>query len=160
MKMAKRQRENPLKRSLVSIKEPLQGFFQDQPEVVLAYLFGSVLNRPKASFHDIDIAIFVIPNCMEGLDRAMPYGYRASVSTKLAHILKYDPVDVVILNEAPPLLLRQVISTGKLIFCRSEADRSHFEVAALKRHADTAHIRKIKRFYMNQRIERGLAAYA
>jgi len=160
MKMVSRQnKKNSSKRYLESIEKTLQAFFSEGPEVVLAYLFGSCLNRIPAPFHDIDIAVFVIPDRLRALDRALPYGYRAGLSAKLAKILKYDPVDVVLLNHAPPLLLRQVIATGKLVFCRSEADRIGFEVASLKRHADTAHIRRIKRFYMNQRIEKGLAAY-
>ena len=158
-KMVSRQnKKNSSKRYLESIEETLQVFFSEVPEVVLAYLFGSSLNR-TAGFHDIDIAVFVIPDRLRALDQALPYGYRADLSAKLANILRYDPVDVVLLNHCPPLLLRQVIGTGKLVFCRSEADRIHFEVASLKRHADTGHIRKIKRFYMNQRIEKGLAAY-
>jgi predicted nucleotidyltransferase len=158
--VAKRQRRNPSIRSLASIEETLEAFFSEESEVVLAYLFGSFLGRRKGAFHDIDIAVFVAPNEMEALDRGMRYGYRASLSAKLSHILRYDPIDLVILNNAPPLLLRQVIGKGKLIFSRSEADQSHFEVASLKRYADTAHIRQIKRFYMNQRIEKGLTAYA
>jgi len=160
MKMVSRQnKKNSSKRYLESIEETLQAFFSEGPEVVLAYLFGSCLNRIGPPFHDIDIAVFVIPDRLRALDQALPYGYRADLSTRLANILKYDPVDVVLLNHGPPLLLRQVIGTGKLVFCRSEADRIRFEVASLKRHADTGHIRKIKRFYMNQRIEKGLAAY-
>ncbi len=75
-------------------------------------------------------------------------------------MLKYAQVDLVLLNQAPPLLLRQIIGKGKLVFCRSETARIRFEIMSLKRHADTAHIRKIKRFYMNERIEKGMAAYA
>jgi len=161
MKMVRRQsRRNPSRWFLESIEETLQAFFSDRPEVVLAYLFGSYLDRATRAFHDIDIAVFAITRRVKALDRATPYGYEAHLNSKLARILKYDPVDVVLLNHAPPLLLRQVISKGKLIFCRSEADRICFEVASLKRHADTIGIRRIKRFYMKQRIEKGLDAYA
>ena len=96
---------------------------------------------------------------MRALDRALPYGYRADLSAKLAKVSGYYPVDVILLNLGPPLLLRQAIGTGKLVFCRCGADRIRFEVASLKRYAGTAYIRKIKRFYMNQRIEKGMAAY-
>lgn len=160
MKMVSREnKKNSSKSYLESIEETLQAFFSERPEAVLVYLFGSYLNRTAGAFHDIDIAVFVIPDRLSALDRALPYGYRADLSAKLAKILGYDPVDVVLLNHCPPLLLRQAIGTGKLVFCRSEADRIRFEVASLKRHADTAYIRKTKRFYMNHRIEKGMAAY-
>jgi predicted nucleotidyltransferase len=128
--------------------------------VVLVYLFGSYLNRNSGQFHDIDIAVFANPDNLEVLDREMPYGYGAFLCTELAHILKCNLVDVVLLNYASPLLTHRVIDTGRLIYCRSETDRVRFEVTSLKRYADTAYIRKIKRLYMKQRIEKGLAAYA
>jgi predicted nucleotidyltransferase len=142
------------------VQEILRNFFDERPEVALAYLFGSYVQRTKGQFHDIDIAVLLLPQNMTALDQGFPYGYAADLSSNLGRILKYDPIDIVLLNRASPLMLRHVIGKGKLVYCRSEADRIRFEVTSLQRHADTAHIRKIKRLYMNQRIERGLAAYA
>lgn len=159
-KMVGRQnRRNAINLPLEVIEEKLQVFFGERPEVTLVYLFGSYLKRTAGPFHDIDVAVFVTPDRLRKLDRALPYGYGAELNSKLANNLRYGPVDVVLLNQAPPLLLRQIIGTGKLVLCRSEAERIRFEVGSLKRHADTAHIRKIKRFYTNRRIQRGLAAY-
>jgi predicted nucleotidyltransferase len=142
------------------IKESLRAFFGNHPEVILAYLFGSYLRSKTGLFHDIDIAVFVTPGHLEEIDHVSPYGYRALLSTELAHVLRYNQVDIVILNHASPLLSRQVIGTGNLVFCRSETDRIRFEVSSLKYYADTAHLRKIKRLYMKKRIQKGLAAYA
>ena len=89
----------------------------------------------------------------------MPYGYHSFLTAEVIHLLKFDRVDVVILNNAPPLLLRRVIGTGKLLFYRSESDRIRFEIVSLKRYSDTAQIRKIKRLYMERRMEKGLSAY-
>ena len=141
------------------VEESLKIYFKNRSEVLLAYLYGSYLGSKVSSFHDIDIAVLVAPRLKEALDREMPYGYRAFLGAEVAHVLKYDSVDIILLNNAPPLLLRRVIGTGKLIFCLSEKERIRFELESLKRHADTAHIRKIKRFYMKQRIEKGLPAY-
>ena len=80
--------------------------------------------------------------------------------SQLAHLLKSNCVDVAILNNAPPLLQREVVSKGKLIFRRSEPDRIRFEIGALTRYVDTAHLRNIKRLYMKRRIEKGLSGYA
>ena len=159
--MAKRQNRNDLvKRRMQFNDTVIHDFFANRSEVVLAYLFGSYITRNTGSYHDIDIAVFVDPDRLDGLDRETPYGYRACLSSELAHILKFDLVDVVFLNHAPPLLSRRVIGSGKLIFCRSDSDRVRFEVLSLKRYADTAHIRRIKRLYMKHRIEKGLMAYA
>jgi len=155
--MANRQKMK--KPSLEWIEETLSAFFKDRSEVVLAYLFGSYLTRTGGIINDIDIAVFINPDRLNTLDRMLPYGYSADLSVKLANILHYEPVDVTLLNYGSPLLVRRAIGSGKLVFCRCEADRIRFEVTSLKRYADTASIRKIKRFYMNQRIEEGLAAY-
>jgi predicted nucleotidyltransferase len=151
--------KNPSKYHLESVEETLLGFFRERPEVVLAYLFGSFVKNTRSYFHDIDVGVFVVPDRLGALDRSFRYGYAADLSSRLANLLKYNAVDLVLLNHAPPLLIRQVIGTGKLVFCRSEEDRIAFEVASLKRHADTAYIRRIKGFYMNQRIQKGLPAY-
>ena len=82
------------------------------------------------------------------------------MNVKLAHLLHCEKIDLVILNEASPLLLRKVIGKGRIIYCTAEVERIKFESAALKKHADTANLREIKRFYMRKRIEKGLAAYA
>jgi predicted nucleotidyltransferase len=143
----------------VDAEKVLQAFFKNHKEVILAYLFGSFVNRKNGRFHDIDIGVLLDPEAEEVLDRETPYGYQSFLCTEIAHKLKYDLVDVVILNHASPLLLRRIIRTGKLIFCRSESQRMRFEVRSLKRFSDTEQIRKIKRFYMEQRIKKGLSAY-
>ena len=142
-----------------SIKRTLQVYFENRPEVVLAYLFGSIVKNKTGRFHDIDIAVLVTPGLEKELDQQMPYGYGACLNVEVANVLKYSPIDIVLLNHAPPLLLKQVISTGNLIFSRSEMDRIRFEVTSLKSYADTEHIRRIKRLYLKQRIEKGLLSY-
>jgi hypothetical protein len=137
----------------------LRAFFEEREEIRLAYLFGSYFTGTPSFFHDIDVGVLVMPDRLRSLDRELPYGYRVDLTMKLEKVLRYNPVDLVLLNGAPPLLKRRIIGTGKLVFCRSETERIGFEVASLKEHADTAHIRRIKRFHMNQRIEKGLAAY-
>jgi len=143
-----------------AVKESLYAFFESHSEVILAYLFGSYITKKTGSFHDIDIAVLVTSERLEAFDRSSPYGYAAYLNTELIHLLKYNRVDLAILNHAPPLLLRRVIGEGMLVFCRSESDRIRFEVASLKRHADTAYLRTIKRHYMRQRIKKGKASYA
>ena len=142
-----------------SIEETLVAYFKNRPEVVLAYLFGSFVKSKTGRFHDIDIALLVTPDLEKELNQQMPYGYGACMIAEVAHVLKYSSIDLVLLNHAPPLLLRQVIRSGKLIFCKSEMDRIRFEVASLKRYSDTEYIRRIKRLYLKQRIEKGLLAY-
>ena len=156
----KSRRHLPITKNTDLLEKDLQDFCAGQKEIILAYLFGSLVARKTGPVNDIDIAILVEPDGLRSLDRAAPYGYRAQMTTALAHLLRCDRIDLVVLNEAPPLLLREVVGKGKLIYCTSEAERIRFEIAALKKHADTAHLREIKRLYMRKRIDKGLDAYA
>lgn len=111
--LSRRGKKNPFKPQLESVEKALQTFFGKRPEVILAYLFGSYTSRSAAIFHDIDVAALLSPDRLRALDRTLPYGYGADLSSKLARIIRYDPVDVVLLNHAPPLLILQVIGTGR-----------------------------------------------
>lgn len=146
-------------KTLEEIKIYLTNFFKNKDEILLAYLFGSCLKNKLGGPHDIDIAIYVNPAKFENLDRSLPYGYQAGLTADIIHLLRYNLIDLVVLNQAPPLLTYEVIHNGVLIFSRSEDLRIEFEISSLKRYADTKHLRKIKQFYSKIRAERGLSAY-
>ena len=145
---------------LDKLREDLNIFFQGKEEVLLVYLFGSYLRGKVGKNHDIDIAIFVDTRIYKNLDGNKPYGYEAEMIVELVHHLKHNLVDLTILNKATPLLAYEVIHNGMAVFARSEDLRIQFEIYSLKRHADTKHLRDIKRIYSEIRIEKGLSAYA
>jgi len=142
-----------------TIEDDLGVFFSHRSEVLLVYLFGSYLKRSERSYQDIDVAVYISPEELDRLNREKPYGYEAFLISNLGRLLKSNCVDLVVLNSAPPLLQREVVFKGKLIFSRSEPDRIHFEINAMRRYADTAHLRKIKRLHMKSRIDKGLDGY-
>ncbi len=135
-------------------------YFKGRREIVLAYLFGSFIEKQGSDFSDIDIAVLVDDAFMAKVEDLGGYGYASFLSTELSHLLKYPEIDLSILNQASPFLQKRVITKGKRIFAKSERERIAFETKALSRYADTEPLRRIKRRYMQQRIERGLDAYA
>jgi len=139
-------------------KRVLKTFLEGRQEIILCYLFGSYLQKTR-DFRDIDIAVYADPGFLPALNRELPYGYTVFLNSELVHLLGYQFIDLTLLNRAPPLLVREVIRSGELVFCRSEEDRVRFEVHALKRYADTEHLRRIKREYMRDRIQEGMGAY-
>lgn len=145
---------------VASIVQDFHDFFLNRNEITLAYVFGSLMDKSKEYVHDIDVAVLVAPDKLKNLDRAAPYGYMAQLNAELAHRVRSHRVDLVILNDAPPVLLKEVIGRGKVVYCVSEIERIKFEISALQKHADTSHLRKIKRLYMKKRIAEGLTAYA
>lgn len=145
--------------TLQAAENSLVPFFQDREEIVLAYLFGSYITTSNRVPEDLDVAVLVDPELFRLLDRKASYGYQAELTTAMMNRLKLNRVDLVLLHRATPVLAYQVIHTGKAIFSRSEPLRRDFEIATLKRHADTRHLRRIKRRYSEKRIARGLSAY-
>ena len=75
----------------------------------------------------------------------------------LGSALRRSDVDVVILNEAPPLLAHRVLSRGVLAFERSRSARVQFQVRTAARYLDLmpmfeTHIRYLKRNARRGRI--------
>ena len=150
----------PIRLTAESVSRKLSEFMQIREEIVLAYLFGSLVKRKKGPANDIDVAVLISPDRLNALDQAEPYGYRARLIVELTGHLGTNKIDLVLLNQSSPVLLRQVIGKGRLICCVSEEQRILFETSALQRYADTAHLRNIKRLYRHKRIEMGMNAYA
>lgn len=97
-----------------------------------AYLFGSVA-RDEAQLHsDVDIAVYVDP----GLAPQGSYGYQAELTAALMQVLDRNDVDVVVLNQAPPLLYHRVLRDGVRILSRDLASSTTREGRALSRYCD------------------------
>lgn len=104
----------------------------DQEPVEIVYLFGSQATGTASTHSDIDIGILLNSN----VAKEHYFNYRLSFTSKLVSIFQKDKVDVVILNECPPLLKDRVIRYGKVIYCRDEIQRIRFEVKALDEYLD------------------------
>jgi len=141
--------------NIEEIQVSLQGFFATRLEVRLAYLFGSLVRGRSNKLSDIDIAVLLDEERYRALDEKEPYGYKAALIADLMGMLHTNEVDLVVLNEAPPLLAHEVIRTGVVVFCRDERERIAFEVHTKKRYLDTKPLREIKRHYLYQRIDQG-----
>lgn len=101
--------------------------------VLFAYVFGSYAKartRPKS---DIDIAVFFDRELTEQERDSL----RGEIKEEIAHALKkYDQVDIVALNDAYPLLEKEVIYNGKLIYSKDEAAQAHYQARAVSRWLD------------------------
>lgn len=102
------------------------------PDIQAAYIFGSVAQGRARPDSDIDIAVL--------LGRRLPDSralhYRLRLAGELGAALHRGDVQLVILNDAPPLLAHRVLSRGALVFERSRAARVRFHVQTASRYAD------------------------
>lgn len=80
---------------------------------------------------DIDIAVLLGRRIPE----ARALRYKLKLAVELGPALHRNDVQLVILNDAPPLLAHRVLSRG-LVFERSRAARVRFQVQTASRYAD------------------------
>ena len=128
----------------------LTHLFRQRP-VQLAYLFGSQATGYTHTESDVDVAVL--------LDAALTaderFTERLACIGALSHLFGTDNVDVVILNEAPPLLAYEVLRHGVLVYCAADEERVEFQVRTLRAYEDTAPLRDLLAQAMGERLKAG-----
>jgi len=136
---------------LEHLVERLRRVLEARAEIREAYLFGS---RARGSYHpesDTDVAVY--------LDRGSApesrSGYAAELAADLMTALRRNDVEVVVLNDAPPLLYHRVLRDGIRLLARSLPETTVREGRALSRYCDyVPQLRKIDAA-LAERIARG-----
>jgi hypothetical protein len=102
----------------------LERFFtsEEAPGVVSAYLFGSEANGTAHRESDVDVAVLLdwalFPSTKQRFDQ------RVDLGSALIAALHRNEIDVVILNDAPPMLAKRILREGHRVACADpEADR-------------------------------------
>jgi uncharacterized protein len=117
---------------VLSIKRAVARCAARRREIHAAYLFGSTArDRPRPD-SDLDIAVLLA----RPLGPSRSLSYRLKLMTELGAGLHRTDIDVVILNDATPLLAHRVLSSGTLVFERSASDRVRFQVRIAGLYAD------------------------
>ncbi len=81
----------------------------------MVYLFGSHAEGRVHRESDVDVAVLLDPAVHVGAEAR--FQERVRLSGWLVGELKTNLVDVVILNDAPPLFARRVVTTGARVYC-------------------------------------------
>jgi predicted nucleotidyltransferase len=93
----------------------LARFFAKRPEVVVAYLYGSHAEGRAHRESDIDVAVLLDrTRCPSADDR---FRTRIELGTELIAALHFNDLDLVVLNDAPPLFARHVVWSGTVVHC-------------------------------------------
>ena len=137
--------------NFLSVKDDIVRCVAKRREIQAAYIFGSVVSGRARRDSDIDVALLLNENFpyLKTLD------YRLRVAADISSAIGRPDLDLVILNDAPPVLAHQVLSKGKLVFERSRTARVAFQVRAVNLYLDTEPMRALYRRYLKQRIREG-----
>ena len=111
-----------------------------KPEILAAYIFGSVATGRARANSDIDIAVLLDAEFM----KRRPSKYRTDLIAEAGSALGTFDADVVLLNEVSPALAHNVITKGKLIYERSRSARVAFQVKNLNEFLDLEAIHEVR----------------
>ena len=123
----------------------------DQEGVVAAMLIGSRARGTPGPLSDVDIAVWHD----EGLDPAGRLRLQLDLLGAASKALRTDEIDVVMLNQAPPLLRHRAIRDAKLLIDRDPVARVRLDARALLDYLDTKPLRAEMSRGLRKRIREG-----
>lgn len=123
----------------------------DREGVVAGSLIGSQARGNPSPLSDVDIAVWHDPE----LDSRGRFDLQLSISSEAGRVLGTDEIDVVFLNDAPPLMRQRAIRDGKRLVERDHDERVRLEMKAILDYLDTAPLRAELGRGMRRRMEEG-----
>lgn len=121
---------------LAGVKE----IFAQADAVLEAYLFGSRARGHTHAHSDFDFAVYLEP-----ASKATQFAQRIALVTDLTALLKTEAVDLVVLNDATPLLYHRVLRDGQRLMSRDLARTTDREALAHSKYADDLSRQKLVR---------------
>jgi uncharacterized protein len=136
---------------LQSIKDGVVRCAKRRREIQAVYIFGSVASGRTRPGSDVDIAVLLNPQS----SRLGSLDYRLKLAAEMSSAIRRSDVDLIVLNDAPPVLAHQVLSKGRLVFQRSPSVRVRFQIHTVNLYLDTEPMRALYRRYLKKRIREG-----
>ena len=118
-----------------------------QSDVIVAYLFGSRVTGRARAESDMDVAVLLNEE-----DSVARFERRLQMMVEVSKVCGQE-ADVIVLNDAPPILQNQVLRYGRLLFERDRRARVEFEVRAGKIYADLEPMRRFFQQALFQEIK-------
>lgn len=132
-------------------REALADRFGAEEDVVAAYLFGSQARGQAGPLSDVDLAVWLDP----ALDRDRRWKRQLDLIGLGTSTLRTNEVQVIVLNDAPPLLAHRVLRDGIVLADSDPAQRVRFETEAIIRYLDTIPLREEMSRGLRRRLAQG-----
>jgi predicted nucleotidyltransferase len=110
---------------------PLASALAAEPDIELAYLFGSHASGRTRPESDIDIGVLVSARAASN-----PRETLAQLLGRIGRVIASNRLDLVLLNGASSLLRHRIVSIGRLLLARSPAIRHRFVTRAIQDYQD------------------------
>lgn len=121
-------------------KEKIKAYFEQHPQVMVVYLFGSQCQKGVKRPRDIDLAILL----KEEISLRQLLRFKLEVSRRI----EVANVDIVVLDNASPLLKYEIVSSGEVILVKDEQAQWEFESEVYLHFFDTHYLRKVQDSYL------------
>lgn len=115
---------------VIALGTRLRRLCASQP-VLLLYLCGAHARGRQTVLSDVDVAVLFAETDSASRERVL-----AAFVRLVEEAVGREDIDLLVLNDAGPIIKGRVVHTGKLIFARREAERIRFESAAIKQAID------------------------
>ncbi|MBN4080865.1 nucleotidyltransferase domain-containing protein [Caldithrix abyssi] len=117
-----------------SLEKKIRNYFQNKPNVIAVYIFGSFVMGNERYDSDIDIALL--------LDKGqLHFSEKSKMTLDLMQITDRE-IDLVSMNDVSSILQMQIFKKGKRLFCSDTNKLNQFQVQAVKTYLDLKRIRK------------------
>lgn len=123
----------------------------DVPRVLSALLYGSQVTGKAGPLSDVDVAVWLDPE----LTQSKRYQLQLRLMVLASEALGTDEVQVVILNDATPLLRHRAMRDGIRLLDTDPRARIRLETRALLEYLDTAPLRATLAAGLKRRIDEG-----
>jgi predicted nucleotidyltransferase len=127
----------------------LAEFFKSREYVELAYLFGSTAEDNRGTLSDIDIGVYLSSKLTKG----EKIDSRLELTAELAGFLKTDSIDLVIMNDASPVINFEIIKPNIPLFIRDEDFKLEIEQKVMSRYLDRKYHEDLLNRAFLERIE-------
>jgi predicted nucleotidyltransferase len=121
----------------------------DRPGVIVARLFGSQARGQAGPLSDVDIAVWLTP------DVADRHAFQLELIAAASEALATNAVEVVVLNDASPLLRHRALRDGELLVERDPVSRVRLDAATIVEYLDTTQLRETLARGIRHRLEEG-----
>jgi uncharacterized protein len=116
---------------ILKSKNELLPLFEGYPLIQSVYLFGSTATGHAGPESDIDIAI----RCAPGLSSESAFDLRLELMDKMENVFK-RPTDIVVLNFASLVMIRQVLTYGVLLYAGNPEKEQAWAIQKRKEYFD------------------------
>ncbi len=132
-------------------RERLGQWLREEPDVVAGYLHGSQARGTAGPLSDVDLAVWLGPS----LDSARRFDRQLELMGRAASLLRTDEVQLVVLNDASPLLQHRVLRDGIVLADPDPGQRVRLETDAIIRYLDTMWLREEMGRGLRRRMQEG-----